>query len=69
MDWIVQKGGMVLLNTHPDYMNFNGQDLTLEEYPATYYEEFLVYIKNNYTDLYWHTLPKELAKFWTSQYK
>jgi hypothetical protein len=22
VDWIVQKGGMVLLNTHPDYINF-----------------------------------------------
>jgi hypothetical protein len=21
LDWIVQKGGMALLNTHPDYIN------------------------------------------------
>ena len=24
LDWIAEYGGMVLLNTHPDYMNFDG---------------------------------------------
>jgi hypothetical protein len=69
VDWIVQKGGMVLLNTHPDYMNFNGNDLALEEFPAKYYEDLLLYIKNKYTNLYWHTIPKEISRFWSSQYK
>ena len=23
LNWITEKGGMVLVNTHPDYMNFN----------------------------------------------
>ena len=64
LDWIVENGGMALINTHPDYMNFNGKDLALEEYPAEYYEEFLKYIKTKYINQYWHVLPSEMASFW-----
>ncbi|MCZ6593964.1 MAG: hypothetical protein O6943_03505 [Bacteroidetes bacterium] len=63
LDWIVKRGGMVLLNTHPDYMNFNGDKLGIEEYPADYYAKFLEYIKCNYEDHYWHVLPKDAALF------
>jgi hypothetical protein len=24
LDWLVERGGMVLLGAHPDYMSFNG---------------------------------------------
>lgn len=64
LDWIVEKGGMVLLNSHPDYMNFCGRKLSIEEYPARYYEEFLEYIKDKYDGQYWHALPKDIARFW-----
>ena len=39
-DWVAEKGGMVLINTHPDYMNFGNTRIGLEEYPAEYYAEF-----------------------------
>jgi glycosyltransferase involved in cell wall biosynthesis len=65
LDWIVQRGGMALLITHPDYMNFNKHKKGSEEYPLEYYEEFLLYIKSRYKDQYWHILPKELANYWT----
>ncbi len=64
LDWIVENGGMALLNTHPDYMNFNGGRPGLEEYPAEYYREFLEYVKKKYNGRYWNVLPKELAAFW-----
>jgi hypothetical protein len=64
LDWIVDRGGMALLNTHPDYMNFGEANLRVYEYAAKYYEEFLMYIKDKYANRYWHVLPKELAKFW-----
>lgn len=64
LDWVAQNGGMALLITHPDYMNFNGKDDCLEEYPAQIYEEFLKYIKSKYEGQYWHVLPKEVARFW-----
>ena len=43
LDWIAEKGGMALINTHPDYMNFDGATLAQEEYPAHYYRQFLEY--------------------------
>ena len=64
LDWIAQKGGMALILTHPDYMNFSGTNLRREEYPAALYEEFLHYIKSTYADNYWHVLPRTMANFW-----
>ena len=63
LDWIASKGGMALINTHPDYMNFDGGNLAREEYPAHYYKEFLQYIKTKHKSQYWHALPKEAASF------
>lgn len=64
LDWIVENGGMALLITHPDYMNFYGGKIGTEEYPASNYEEFLKYVKSKYEGQYWHALPKEIARFW-----
>ena len=33
LDWIVERGGMVLLNTHPDYMCFGGKPAR-DEFPV-----------------------------------
>ena len=63
LDWIAEHGGMVLLNTHPDYMNFKGNKIKREEYPVEYYEKFLQYIKCTYEGCYWHILPKDMARF------
>ena len=63
LDWISQQGGMALVNTHPDYMNFDGGNPAREEYPAQYYKEFLQYIKTQHRGKYWHALPKEAASF------
>ncbi|MGZ3298401.1 MAG: hypothetical protein ACXU8O_05265, partial [Asticcacaulis sp.] len=41
LDWIVEKGGMALLDTHPDYMAFDGEKKGMGTFPVTYYREFL----------------------------
>lgn len=64
LDWIIENRGMVLFNAHPDYMNFEGKNLGIEEYPASYYIELLNYIKQRYKGMYWHVLPREIAEFW-----
>jgi len=64
IDWIVEKGGMALSITHPDYMNCNKGRCTIEEYPMKYYEEFLDYTKGKYEGQFWNPLPKEMARFW-----
>lgn len=65
LDWIVTCGGMALLNTHPDYMNFDDNKGRMDEYPVGHYVEFLEYIKRKYEGIYWHILPREIACFWS----
>ena len=64
LDWIASKGGMALLNTHPDYMNFDHKKEGIEEYPVALYLDFLDYVNSKYKNKYWHALPKEIARFW-----
>ena len=64
LDWIAESGGMVLLNTHPDYMSFGNGKKGYEEYPAQLYQEFLTYVRERYEGTYWHALPREMANFW-----
>jgi hypothetical protein len=66
--WIVQHGGMVLLNSHPDYMNFAGKG-GFEEYSANLYAKLLEHIMAEYEGLYWHALPCELADFIAANYR
>ncbi len=63
LDWIAEQGGMALLNTHPDYICFNGKP-GLEEFPVDLYKDFLSYVKSEYAGLYWHALPKEVAAYY-----
>jgi hypothetical protein len=62
LDWIAKQGGMVLLNTHPDYMRFDGNS-SLNEFPANQYQDFLEYVKSTHAGRYWHALPREVARF------
>ncbi len=66
LDWIAERGGMALLITHPDYMNFGKEKLGLEEFPVEYYEQFLIYTKTKYEHRCWHVLPKDISRFWST---
>lgn len=61
--WIAAQGGMAMLITHPDYMNFGGGSGKFDEYPAAYYEEFLRHVQTTYPDQYWQALPRQIAQF------
>lgn len=61
LDWIARMGGMALLNVHPDYMCFRGRQ-GAEEYPASFYRDFLRYVIDRYEGEYWHDLPKNIAE-------
>lgn len=67
LDWLAEKGGMVLINVHPDYINFENKS-TLEEFPLSYYVEFLNYVKNRYENKYWNVIPSEISNFWNQHY-
>lgn len=64
LNWIVEKGGMALLITHPDYMNCEKVRCGIEEYPMDFYRQLLGYIENKFEGQYWNPLPKEIARFW-----
>lgn len=64
LDWIAEKGGMALLNSHPDYLYFDHGVPAKDEYPVKFYEFFLEYVRTRYDGQYWHVLPKEMARYW-----
>ncbi len=64
LDWVASHGGMALLNSHPDYMRFDGGRRGLEEYPVRLYEEFLTYARDRYGAETWMALPREVSAFW-----
>jgi predicted glycosyltransferase len=64
LDWVAENGGMAALIAHPDYMNFARTPCKNEQYPVTYYLDFLEYVLRKYSGQYWHALPREVARFW-----
>lgn len=63
IDWIAARGGMVLVNTHPDYMSADGAD-NEKQYPMDRYKEFLQYLRNAYAGQFWDALPRDAAKYY-----
>jgi predicted glycosyltransferase len=63
LDWVARHGGMVLLDTHPDYMAFGDSCLKGREYMVDMYVRLLEYVRTKYAGTYWHALPREVAQF------
>jgi len=63
LDWIAKHGGMVLLDSHPDYMAFGESCQSGREYPVDMYVRLLEYIRTKYAGAYWQALPTEVAQF------
>jgi hypothetical protein len=64
LDWIANRGGVALLNTHPDYMDFSSStNGGYRTYPASLYQQFLSYVKDKYEGQYWAALPREVATY------
>lgn len=63
LDWIADRGGMALLDTHPDYMNMDDRPCRLDEYPRRLYDEFLAYLTGRYAGCFWAALPRDAARY------
>ena len=69
LNWLAENGGLALVNTHPDYMAFEKGNPACDEYPVERYTEFLEHIAKTYAGAYWPALPKQVARFWASQFR
>jgi glycosyltransferase involved in cell wall biosynthesis len=63
LDWVAERGGMALLNTHPDYMCFEGRPKK-DEFPVALYEEFLNYAREKYGEVFLAANPGEVSHFY-----
>jgi hypothetical protein len=63
VDWVARHGGMVLLTTHPDYMQLGPANSSNHAYSPELYREFLRWLSRKYAGSYWHALPREVTQF------
>ena len=63
VEWIANAGGMVLLNVHPDYLNFKTGSKAARVQVREHYRALLTWLKTTYRDSFWHPLPSEMAAF------
>lgn len=62
LEWIAEHGGMALMNTHPDYMHWEGARPMIDEYPVGLYRDFLAHVLRRYKGQFWNALPREVAR-------
>lgn len=62
VDWLAEQGGMVLLNVHPDYIDFDGEG-GVSTFPASNYGDLLKHLRDDFGDRAWEALPRDVAKF------
>ena len=62
LDWIAKHGGMALVNTHPDYMEFGDGCDNLMCYPVSFYSDLLNYVKTRYRGQYSHNKIVKVVK-------
>jgi hypothetical protein len=63
LDWIAEHQGMVLLNVHPDYIDFVDANGSSQQYPVAHYRELLEYVRDRYAGRFWHALPRDVAAY------
>jgi hypothetical protein len=61
--WIASRGGMVLLNVHPDYLALDDAKPDIGEFDAEIYFDYLRGVRDRYKDEYWNPLPRDLARY------
>jgi hypothetical protein len=60
LEWVADRGGLALVNVHPDYITFNSLRRD-SEYPADLYRSFLEHVLSRYHDTCWFALPRDVA--------
>ncbi|HEY4301499.1 MAG TPA: hypothetical protein VGM73_11535 [Candidatus Didemnitutus sp.] len=63
LDWIAERGGMALVNVHPDYLDFSHDSHSSRHYPVSWYAQFLRHVSERYSAEFWNPLAHELASW------
>ncbi len=63
LEWIADRGGMVLMNVHPDYLGLQGSGPAPQPTVLEHYLDLLRFLRTRFADAYWHALPREVAAF------
>jgi len=61
LDWVASKGGLALVNVHPDYVCFNGESPRRRTFPVAYYRALLTHLRERHADSAWETLLGTIA--------
>jgi glycosyltransferase involved in cell wall biosynthesis len=64
LDWVAERGGMALVNVHPDYMRFEGEAAGSGTYPEEFYRRLLQHVREKHGQTAWHVRPEELAAWY-----
>ena len=64
LDWLAERGGMALMNVHPDYVSFGPKPPANSEFPSGYYEQLLRHVASRHAGRYWQPLATELAEWY-----
>jgi glycosyltransferase involved in cell wall biosynthesis/peptidoglycan/xylan/chitin deacetylase (PgdA/CDA1 family) len=61
--WVAARGGMALVNVHPDYMSLGERKRPRRTYDPGIYAAFLRHVREHYSGRCWHALPREVARY------
>jgi hypothetical protein len=67
LDWVARHGGLALVNIHPDYIDFSGNEATSSSYPVAMLREFMDYVRLKHGETFWNPLPRDLARWFRAQ--
>ena len=68
LDWIVENGGMALVNVHPDYIEFGDKNMPVKKFPVEIYADFLRYVSEKYAGQYWQPLARDLSRWYAEKH-
>lgn len=69
LNWVAQRGGMALVNIHPDYINTADSPSQNGEYPLSWLTNLLRHLESRHSGASWNALPSEVAAHIRSQHQ
>lgn len=61
LDWVAARGGMAMVNVHPDYLRFEDERPGPTTFPLDHYRRLLEHVRDNYQGRFWHGVPRQLV--------